>query len=285
MSRWFRHYAGMMSDPKFGGVARFCKRSRAEVLFVWGCLLESASECDSAFYSWDADAIAELLAIDTEEAQAIHDALEAKGLIAGGRIAAWDKRQFKSDDSSQRVKEHRERQKAAKEAARNASETACNGDVTPPDTETETDTSKGVEPEQSAATGVATVRGSPKIVSDKPKAKPVWLTEPDFCALWNGCTADMRRRSESREKTYGHYRRQAHLADGGGVLVRCMEAYLRADPDVKRTGGPGLHLWLRDGVWEHWLDDGGGTAGGVNVASYDAERARIKAQIEAEEAA
>lgn len=140
MSRWFRHYAGMMSDPKFGGVARFCKRSRAEVLFVWGCLLESASEYDSAVYSWDADAIAEMLGIETEVAQAIHDALAAKGLIEGGRIASWDRRQFKSDDSAERVKEHRQRKKIASETTPKPVVTPCNGDVTPPETEAYPDT-------------------------------------------------------------------------------------------------------------------------------------------------
>jgi hypothetical protein len=139
LSRWFRHYAGMMSDPKFGGVARFCKRSRAEVLFVWGCLLESASEYDSATYSWDADAMAELLGIETEDAQAIHDALLEKGLIEAGRIASWDKRQFKSDDSSERVREHRKRRRAVKSAQGNGYETLHVTPVTPPETETETD--------------------------------------------------------------------------------------------------------------------------------------------------
>lgn len=140
MSRWFRHYAGMMSDPKFGGVARFCKRSRAEVLFVWGCLLESASEYDSAVYSWDADAMAELLGIETEEAQAIHDGLAAKGLIADGRIGSWDKRQFTSDDSKERVKAHRKRKKAVTGQPANTNVTGCNGDVTAPEAETDTDT-------------------------------------------------------------------------------------------------------------------------------------------------
>lgn len=144
MSRWFRHYAGMMSDPKFGGVARFCKRSRAEVLFVWGCLLESASEYDSAVYSWDADAIAEMLAIETDQAQAIHDALEAKGLIASGKICSWDRRQFKSDDSAERVRKHRASKKSVSNQHNNDTVTIGNGDVTPPETETETERSTSV---------------------------------------------------------------------------------------------------------------------------------------------
>lgn len=36
------------------------------------------------------------------------------------------------------------------------------------------------------------------------------------------------------------------------LLPRCMERYRRDDPDFQRTGGPGLHIWLREARWEHW---------------------------------
>lgn len=178
MSRWFRHYAGMMADPKFGGVARFCKRSRAEVLFVWGCLLETASEYDSAVYSWDADAMAELLGIETEQAQAIHDGLVAKGLLEGGRIASWDKRQFKSDDSAERVRAHRQRQKTETKQQPNADVTARNGDVTPPETETDTD----------SETDTTTVAKAPVVGRAKaPKGRASRLCPQD----WNPSIADL----------------------------------------------------------------------------------------------
>ena len=147
----------MMSDPKFGGVARFCKRSRAEVLFVYGALLESCAERSGDAYSFDADAMADLLAVETEAAQAIHDAMVEKGLLADGRIVSWGKRQFTSDDSTQRVREHRERTRAAADAKRNADETLHVTPVTPPETETEADTTTVAK-----APVVAARRAAPK---------------------------------------------------------------------------------------------------------------------------
>lgn len=135
MTRWFRHYAGMMADPKFGGVARRCKRSRAEVLFVWGCLLEGAAEHGSDAYTWDADAVADLLGIDTEDARSIHNELEQSGLVREGRICRWNERQFTSDSSTERSRKHRE-------AMRNGDATLQQQHATPPETESETEKKK-----------------------------------------------------------------------------------------------------------------------------------------------
>lgn len=251
MSRWFRHYAGMMGDPKFAGVARLCKRSRAEVLFVWGIILESAAEGASASYEWDADVVGELLNLDTPDAQAIHDAMVAKGLLANGAVASWDRRQFTSDDSSERVKAHRQRRRADRNATGNDDVTTCNAVVTPPETETEPE--KKLEAIAScAATEVATAPVKAKARPEKPKAGAAWLTDPDFCAAWDACTAKMRNRSESREKTYAHWKRQAALCGDGANLLHALRAYLKGDDDVKRTGGPGFHVWLSEGRWDHW---------------------------------
>lgn len=258
MSRWFRHYAGMMGDPKFAGVARLCKRSRAEVLFVWGVLLESASEGNSAVYEWDADVVGELLNLDTPEAQSIHDAMLAKGLLADGLIASWDRRQFVSDDSAERVKAHRQRQKDARNAVGNGDVTVRNGDVTPPETETYPEVDR--EAALPAATAVATVAGKSKSKGAKPKPDPPWLTDPDFCAAWDACTPQMRKRSESREKTYAHWKRQVVNTGGSSNLLHALRAYRKGDDDVKRTGGPGFHVWLSEGRWDHWTSASGTVA-------------------------
>lgn len=135
MTRWFRHYAGMSADPKFAGVARRCSNvagtqrvSRADVLFVWNCILESAAEGNSSQYAWDADAIGDLLGCDTELVQRIHDELEQSGLVEKGRICKWDERQFVSDSSTQRSRKHRA--------------TLQQQHATPPDTDTDTEAEK-----------------------------------------------------------------------------------------------------------------------------------------------
>lgn len=134
-----------------------------------------------------------------------------------------------------------------------------------------------------AATVVAT--DTLPIKPKPPKAKPdkPWLTDADFSAAWDLCTPEMRRRSLSRMDTYPHWRKQAGIAGGAPILRGALEAYLRADPDVKRTGGPGFHLWLKDGTWDHWTSEQAANAPGFNLAEFEAKRARRKAAIEAEE--
>jgi hypothetical protein len=140
MSRWFRHYVGMASDPKFGGVARRCSNvaatvqvSRADVLFVWSCILESAAEGNSSNYTIDADAVAEMMGVETEIVGLIHEELQSSGLVKKGQICKWDARQFTSDNSTQRSRKHRA--------------TVMQRCATPPDTETYTDTEKKKERE------------------------------------------------------------------------------------------------------------------------------------------
>lgn len=112
-----------------------------------------------------------------------------------------------------------------------------------------------------AATDVATVPRKAKSKPAKPKpAVPAWLTDPDFCAAWDACTPQMRKRSDGREKTYAHWKRQVPLCGSGPDLVHALKAYCKGDDDVKRTGGPGLHVWLSDGRWDHWTTSGTGAA-------------------------
>lgn len=74
-----------------------------------------------------------------------------------------------------------------------------------------------------------------------------------FAEAWKLCTPMMRKRSLSQEKTEPHWRLSATKTEGEDVLIACLRRYLREDPDVGRTGGPGFHLWLRDETWAHYL--------------------------------
>lgn len=133
-----------------------------------------------------------------------------------------------------------------------------------------------------AATVVATMAPPREKSGRKPEKPKPWLTELNFCAAWDACTPEMRRRSLSREITFGHWIRQAILAGDGAALLAALRAYLSGDPDVKRTGGPGFHLWLRDGTWDHWTGEAAATAGGFDLAAFEARR---KAQKLTEDAA
>lgn len=165
MTRWFRHYVGMTNDPKLGGVARRCsnvaatgKCSRMDVFFVWNCILESAAEGNSAQYAWDADAIAELMGVETAFVQSIHDELERSGLLEKGRICKWDQRQFVSDSSTQRSRKHRA--------------TLQQQHATPPETDTETYTETEKKKEKEEAREKILATPEPEILPASKSRKP-----------------------------------------------------------------------------------------------------------------
>lgn len=84
-----------------------------------------------------------------------------------------------------------------------------------------------------------------------PTAREPWLKDAEFMAAWAACTEQGRTRS-SRKASWAIWRKSP--ADPKAKLA-ALKAYLAKDPDVKRTGGPGFHLWLRDKL-EEWLTAG-----------------------------
>lgn len=126
MSRWFRFYAEALDDPKV-------QKLDPSTFKHWINLLCLTAKHDGVLPSQDDIAFA--LRIDNIDCQSLLDRLLIAGLIDvlkggpnGSRIAphGWDSRQYKSDVSTERVKRFRERSK--------------NVSVTPPDTESDTDT-------------------------------------------------------------------------------------------------------------------------------------------------
>ncbi len=113
---WFRWWHGSVTDPKFAWIARKSGHPVAIVIAVWAALLEHASqESDTGrrgdVSRFDCEAIGVHLGVEEGVAESIVEAMNAKGLIAGGRIAQWEKRQPKREDSSRdRMREYRARQ-------------------------------------------------------------------------------------------------------------------------------------------------------------------------------
>ncbi len=141
MSRWYRAYAGTVTDAKLGEAALIAECSRSVSIAAWHCLLEGAAErnnCGS--YEMTARRVAVILCEPVATIDALLAAFDELGLIADGAISSWKKRQFQSDDSAPRVAKHRaeKRQKTDTKAKTNGEVTARNGDVTPPETETDT---------------------------------------------------------------------------------------------------------------------------------------------------
>ena len=125
MSRWFRLYEETLDDPKV-------QLLKPELFKAWVNLLCLTSRNNGVLPPCDQIAFA--LRMTEERVEEVMSEFISKGLIDETddftRPHNWQARQYKSDDSNERVKRYRAKK--------------CNGDVTlhvtPPETETETET-------------------------------------------------------------------------------------------------------------------------------------------------
>lgn len=154
---WFRFYSEAANDKKLRRVARLTGQAPATVLGIWTIMLSIASESPERgklLIGQDtpatAEDIADIAGCNVTETLLKLDetglVTQCNGVIC---ITAWDKRQYESDNSTPRVYKHRQKAKEAAEAAKNAESAPIvtevkryNGvTVTPPDTDTEINTS------------------------------------------------------------------------------------------------------------------------------------------------
>ncbi len=151
MSRWFRHYAGMMRDDKLVRVAIRAKQPIERVVWVYAAILESAAEIDEdGRYDFDTAEAAYFLRADETDVHAIVGELSAQGRIVGDCVVKWSDRQFSSDRSAERQRRDRERKTGGDAGVRGEeppSERNADGEVTSlsqhgdaPERELETDT-------------------------------------------------------------------------------------------------------------------------------------------------
>ncbi len=120
--RWFRLYAEFATDPK---VQMMSEANQRRLLMIF-CL-----RCNGDVTLQD-DVVTFQLRISGDEWGKTKAEFMRLGFIDGeNKIINWDKRQFISDISNQRVKLHRDRMKRK-----------CNVTVTPPESDTDTDTDR-----------------------------------------------------------------------------------------------------------------------------------------------
>ncbi len=137
MSRWYRAYEGTVTDAKLGEAALIAGCSRSVAIAAWHCLLEgAASKNNCGSHETTGRRVAVILCEPVAVIDGLMSAFDELGMTKDGAVAAWKKRQFQSDDSKERVRKHREKRRNS------ADVTVGNGDVTPPYTETETETDK-----------------------------------------------------------------------------------------------------------------------------------------------
>lgn len=99
--QWFRMYAEFATDPKVQSMDETFQRRF--IMFL--CL-----HCSGEFERLTDEELAFALRITPAELATTKDAFKQKGFLGdNGKIRNWDKRQFKSDNSTERVREHRKR--------------------------------------------------------------------------------------------------------------------------------------------------------------------------------
>lgn len=169
MTSWFRSWHGAPTDSKWLVIAKRANVAPGMVSAVFWALLDTASQAEErgSVTGFDPEAYALWAGWEETDVQAVIVAMKAKGVIgADDRLTAWDKRQPKrEDDSSDRVRQHRERQKTQQNTP-NADVThgnAAKRSVTHGNnTDTDTDTEKeGTQPRPSPAAPNGVVPSTP----------------------------------------------------------------------------------------------------------------------------
>lgn len=112
---WFRWHHGSVTDPKFQLVAKKAGATTAEVIAVWACLLEEASQAEDRGNpgAVDYEAIDCLLGLADGMARTIYEKMTDRGLFKeSGAIDAWDRRQPKREDDTANDRKRRQRERA-----------------------------------------------------------------------------------------------------------------------------------------------------------------------------
>ena len=112
---WFRSWHGAPTDNKWLLIAKRAGVTPMMVSAVFWALLDYASQQEErgSVAGFDAETYAMWAGCDETDVIAIVNAMRAKGVITDGEtLAAWEKRQpRREDDSSERVRRHRDKQR------------------------------------------------------------------------------------------------------------------------------------------------------------------------------
>lgn len=140
MTDWVRLWHDMPTDPKWRVIARKSGQPLPCVIALFNLILVNASangDERGTLHNFDSEDAAAALDMETEAVDAILTAMQGK-VLDGARLSGWEKRQPKREDNSaDRVKAYRERQRTQANAEERAV-TQCNA----PETDTDTDTEK-----------------------------------------------------------------------------------------------------------------------------------------------
>jgi hypothetical protein len=131
--QWFRMYAEFATDPKVQSMDETLQRRFTMFL----CL-----HCSGEFEQLSDEELSCALRISADELTRTKEIFKSKGFLnSEGKIRNWNKRQYKSDDVSARVKKHREEKKKQ----------LGNVSVTPSESDTDTESERNKNSDRAAA--------------------------------------------------------------------------------------------------------------------------------------
>lgn len=150
--QWFRLYQEFATDPKVQMMSETNQR-RLVMLFCFRCNSDVTLQDEEITFQ---------LRITPEEWASTKAEFMKRGFVDNdNEVLNWDKRQYVSDSSNQRVKRHREKMKQD-----------CNVTVTTPDTDTDTEQNRTDSLEHASKNEAETI---PKIKPEKGKRLSIFL--------------------------------------------------------------------------------------------------------------
>ena len=214
---WFRLYAEFATDPKVQMLSEANQRRYIMLL----CL-----RCSNGDVTLQDEEVAFQLRISNEDWAATKTVLVAKGLIGEDNSpSAWDRRQYRSDSSAERVRKHRDNKKHG-----------CNVTVTAPDTDTDTEVN------------LKTPAAPPGAASPKPRTQ----SASRFAEFWQAWPAGPRKQARAECEKKWKARGLDTLAD---EIVGHVKAILKTKQFQDFTPAPLTYLNQRR--WEDGAPSGG----------------------------
>lgn len=265
MSRWFRVYDDLVDDPK---VQRLSAENFRALVNLW-CLTSrnggTLPPADDIAFSlrMRPDKVAALLA-GLRNAGLLDDEMTENGNVT--RPHNWQRRQFKSDVSTGRVKRHRERQG-------NVSSTVSE---TPPDTETDTETdSSSLRSDETRETALAVRQpdAEPPVAPDDFPELPAILERRATAAVDRTRETD----AEFDERFWPAYPHKVGKPDARKAFRRARKAHPLAailfGLDRYIAEKPGERPWLNPATFlnqERFNDQPASTENRASASPHDA---------------
>jgi hypothetical protein len=271
--QWFRFYSEALDDPKV-------QRLPGDLFKAWVNLLCLANEQEERGTLPLLDDIAFRLRLDHQKAEDALTGLRRAGLLEHNadtdeyRIHAWDKRQYASDISTDRVRKFREKQReTAGKQERNKRETFQKRSSNAIDTDTDTDqTQNRVEQSTPPTPRPPTPLRPAAAPPDRPATDP-----PGFVAFWKVWP-----KKEGKAEALAKWRKLHPDADTTQAILDAIPRQLAAKdwPRENWRYCPLPATWLHQRRWEDEVPDPP-PKGERELIGKDKERAEVLRRVAA----